>query len=366
MKSIGLSYMAYWGDQFEDIASGDVFFLPDLILGLDKAGYKVYALQEDLDKQQPRFENFLVEDRTKAYNLINFTKELPDLDIVVVEWRWKMDGRNWNGEDGRDSVPMDDYYRQMEILEYYHNHTNTQVFIIDSDHKLSEDDERKWFKARILTFAQFPKEIIKKRQYVYWPFDSKRLTDREKYVHAPFSYRQENTYCTDPNFILSYIGNNYERDNEFNYWIGGIEHLLNSRIHLYGNWAKYPNKLLTLQESHSSIVFHPKITKADMTYIYSRSLAVPLLAKDDYNTYGHMTHRLEEVMYSGSLPIGFAHFKGIEKFVIPELIAKDDTHFFGILEKLAGQTYEERLELWKKQINHFQYGPDDFIKVLES
>lgn len=364
MKKIGFSYMAYWGDQFEDIASGNNFFLADFISGLFQSGYKVYSLQKDLDNGEPVFKNFLAHDRKATYEKLIFTDGFPELDILLIEWRWKMPGRNWM-EDG-SKPPMDDFLRQQALLEHYHN-TDTKIFIMDSDHQMTREDEERWSKATILTFAEYPKEITRPRKQVYWPFNHGRLLQREHMVHKPWSPLEENVSTVDPNFILSYIGNRYDRDEQFDFWLGDLsEWLPEKTIHIYGNWTKYPDKFTQISTKYPDIMFHTKVTKSEMEYIYSKSIAVPLLAKDDYNMHGHMTHRLLETMYCGSIPIGFATFSGIEKYLIDELIVSTKEELKELIKKLLTQTKQERIDLWKKQVNHFEYYPKDFIKVLES
>lgn len=353
--------MSWWGDQHEDVVTNDALFLTDLILELYRREYQICSLQDDRDNGHPQFNSFMNEDRKKAYMLQDFVKDFPPLDILWVQWRWKMEGRN-SGEGKH----MNDYDRQTEILTHYHDNTNTKIFIQDSDQHLTKEDEERWNKARILTLATKPIKLSKDRISIFWPFDSRRLELRKKLVHAPWSETIENNYCLDPNFLISYIGNDYERQGSFERWIFQMSTLLAiGKVHVYGNWLKYPQKALENVQKYFPVNFHPKVNNTQMEYIYSRSLCVPLLAKDIYNKTGHMTFRGIEAMYCGSLPIGPAEFTDIGKYIIPELIVVDQFDFYSLIRRLQRQTLEQRIEMWEKQIKHFSYGPKEFVDVLE-
>jgi len=368
MKNFGFSFVSYWGDQIEDIPCQHTIFLPDLVLALDKLGYKVYSMQEDLDKGKPRFQNYKVEERQKTYNMIEFTDTFPELDILLIEWRWKIPGRNWY-RDGIDTSglfpPMMDYIRQTQLLDHYTN-TNTKVFILDTDYKLTKEDEEKYPTAILLDLATNSKQLSRPRHGVFWPFNMDQLKEREYLVHAPYSFDQDNTYSLDPTYFLSYIGNDYERDAQFEKYIHQIAKKLPfGMVHVYGNWIKYPKKAQENWKKYFPIVFHPKVTKAHMEYIYSRSYCVPLLAKDDYAKHGQIAYRYLESMYNGTIPVGFKEFCGIEKYLIPELIVGTTDEFMVLIEKLDQQTHQERINLWKKQVNHFHYNAEEFVHELE-
>lgn len=359
-KSFGFSFVSYWGDQVEDIPCQHTIFLPDLIFALDRLGYKIYSMQEDLDSGNPRFQNYKVEERTQAYNMLEFTDKFPDLDILLIEWRWKIPGRNWG-----DGAIMNDYYRQIALLDYY-TKTKTKVFILDTDYKLEKEDEEKYPTAILLDLATKPKYITRKRYGVFWPFDMDQLQDREYLVHEPFSFEHNNTYSLDPNHLISYIGNDYERDRQFNKYIYEVAKILPpGKVHVYGNWLKYPEKAAENMSKYYPIVFHPKVTKAHMEYIYSRSYCVPLLAKDDYATHGQIAYRYLESMYNGTLPVGFREFNKVYQYLIPELIVNNTKDFALLVEYLVNQTKEQRLNLWRKQINHFKYSAEVFVHELE-
>lgn len=365
MKTIGLSYVSYWGDQVEDVACGHTIFLPDLIFALKESGYeKIYAMQDDLDDGEPEFKNYRVTDRLDAYNMQEFTKELPELDMLLVEWRWKMPGRNWfeNGE----APEMNDYLRQHQILSHYHNNTDTKIIIWDTDHKLTKEDEEEWHRAEIIECSFRPKHLTRTRTSVFWPVDIQDYLLRDNTVHAPLSTTDKNTYPLDPNFIVSYIGNDYDRDEQLDKYIGGLCKLLPSgTIQLYGNWLKYPSKIMGYTKRFSGAQIHPKVTKAEMEYIYSRTTMVPLLSKDSYSKHGMVAYRVLETMYNGSIPVGVTEFADIEKLVLPELVVSSAEEMYQLAITLSRQTYEQRLDLWKRQVNHFKYSAKDFVDELE-
>lgn len=364
MKTIGLSYFSYWGDQAKDPVCNDVIFHVDLVLELARRGYRVLSLQPDIDKGNPVFGDFLGDSRKEAWKINEFTPGTPQLDILFVQWRWKIPGRNWM-EDG-SKPPMMDYLRQEEILNYYHDKTDTKIFILDTDFKLTEEDERRYFKATILDISNKSKKLWSDRKSVFWPFNTKRILERKHLVRFPLQSEGENAYSLDPSNLISYIGNDYERENQFAKYIYEISKTLPPwTVHVYGNWLKYPAKAATNLKKYEGVVFHPKVTRDNFEYIYSRTLCVPLLSKDDYAEHGQMAYRILEVMYNGSIPVGLKEFYGIEKYVIPELIVGSIKEFEFLIEKLITQTPEERLALWEKQAKHFSYSAEEFVNVLE-
>ncbi len=370
-KKFGISCRTYWGDQMEDVASGDALYYTDLIMHLVDCKYLVYWMQEDLDKRYPVFKGMKAAERKEAYSRLYLSTASPlwpDLDYLLIQWRWKMPGRNWYASGSMEAPPNNDYLRQIEMLTHY-SREDTKIFILDADYKLTEEDEQMWPDATILEVSKTPKFLTRKRKSIMWPFYFEHLADMKKSVHDPFNEKEVNTYSLDPNFLVSYIGNDYERDNQFRKYMSDVANLFakdgrSGVIHAYGNWLKYPDKIKRNKKEYSNVVFHPKVARDAMEYIYSRTLCVPLLAKDEYALHGMMACRIYEAMYNGSIPIGFSEFNNISDYVIDELIVGTSTEFYNLIKRLEQQTPKQRTDLWMKQIKHINYGPKEFLNDI--
>ena len=347
-RKIGLSFWAYLGDNVIDSPSGANFYLPSVVSVLQDRDYEIYSLQQNRDgmlSEPIKFENFLADERRKTYEALNFVEgsDFPDLDILYVEWRWPIQGRNTFNDIG---VPgfTPDLLRQTAILDYYLNKKNTKIVIWDQDYKLSEIDEEKFLNAdsanvKIVETSVFPK---------------KRLIDRYR-IQVPFDF--DTIYEYGINFgrdKILYVGNNYERERMIDEYMLPISEKYPGKVQFYGNWRKYPEEFERISNKWPNIVYNDRITKADFLRVYQDSLCVPLLAKDDYLKHGHMTARLLESLYFGSLPIGFREFNGIEFYLTDELIVNSAEDFIYKYEELMRYNYSERIKLYNAQIDRLK------------
>jgi len=355
-KSVGLSFWSYLGDNVPDSPSGANFYLPHLIFELHKRGYKIYALQEDRDGklgEELIFKNFLARDRKEAYELLNFVEKdnFPELDILYVEWRWPIPGRN-TLKDIKTQGYTPDLQRQNEILEYYHNKNETKIMIWDQDHKVTSDDEKKYIRANFVETSTTPRYITKKRQRIHVPFDMRKIMD----------YGLSERYSD----VVLYVGNNYEREEMIDKYIKPLSNEYSNKVKFYGNWKKYPDEFDRISKKWPNISYNDRIAKDRFLEVYGDSICSPLLAKKSYLEYGHMTARILETLYFGSLPIGFREFNGIEFYLIPELIVDSPEDFIKKYNNLLSMSKLSKFNLYKKQIEKLEFmDVKYFVDLLE-
>lgn len=204
---IGYSYWGICAD-FEsqasihtDTADGSRFNRHVLVQALLSRGHTVVALQL---RQEPPFSG------------LTYSDAFPDLDLLFLEWRWPTYKNS--GELKRDS----DLDRQQLLLSAYHG--CIPIIALDNDFKLTADDEAVWPKLIIAEPALRPRELTRKRH---------RL--------MPWTNWKELLPTREPLPVYGYIGNNYERIEEFeSYYFKPAKELRRHGIQtsMLGNWLQ--------------------------------------------------------------------------------------------------------------------------------
>ena len=112
-----------------------------------------------------------------------------------------------NQLDKMDPEYTPDLDFQTKLLEKYKDH-NLKLIIFDLDHKITLEDEQKiidmgYKDVTILETALFPKKTLIPRKSVFIPFDFEEMN-------------QFPTLIPNKNKHLVFVGNNYEKDEDFN------------------------------------------------------------------------------------------------------------------------------------------------------
>jgi hypothetical protein len=374
-KIVGYSFWNYLSDIEPDSPGGGNFYIPDLILEMKKRDWKVIPLQENRDKlladqrkcDIPFGDNFIPEVRKECYDYLFETKkdgsvgfvdikgifcEFPKLDLLILEWRWPIAGRNTQEDKGKTGFTPD-LLRQMAILDHYHNNTDTTCVILDLDHKLTIDDEKKYYKCHILETSVNPLEQYTLRERAFLPFDVSRI-------------RKNRIYLKDPNNVITYIGNNYERSEIIDEYIKPISKEFPGGVRFVGNWTKYPEIFADIKKRWPNIVYEPRVVKEDFIYKYGPSLSCPLLAKQAYYDRGFVTPRILESLLYGCLPVGFTCHRGIEYFLPKELIVSTPEEYIKLIKKLKKMTIYEYKQLINKTFPFLDiYSPKVYVDKLE-
>lgn len=324
---------SFWGYQCDTkVKGGREVSTPDgnatyswsIIWEAKRRGWPVYLMQEDRDSEltggwmtsgeiERHFSSFSCEKRAKAYAHPSrcagvHYDSLPDIDALLVEWRWPIPGRNC-GIDKTEPSYQPDLDRQTELLNYYYN-KGTAIILWDLDHKLTAEDERRWSPDAIFETSVSPRELTMRRTRVEAPF----------VVNDLAQHRMRD--LGESSALLTYVGSRYERDDVIDEYVRPVSDLHPGRVEFYGNWTD-KGHIDFVRAMWPNISFKDRICVRGFLDAYSRSAACPLLAKRSYLESGFMTPRIWECMLFGSLPIGLAEFNGIDQYLPDELIASD-------------------------------------------
>ena len=310
---------------------GNAFYSWSIIFALLNAGHKVYRMLPDRDREITAtkginaFKSFAREKRQFAYHgLIN---EWPDdLDVLLMEWRFPIPGRNCNMAISDPSY-QPDLAIQYAMLAKYVN-TKTKIIIFDLDYKITEEDEKSINPYCILETSNKPKDTYAKRIAIDIPFDFEEINTFG--VRVADSVKQ-----------LVYVGNRYERDRLIEKYLVPLTKISQHRnqaatytsplnVHLYGNWLESGRDS---QIRWPNFIYHDRISMKDFRAAYGNSCATILLAKDEYLKSGFMTARILESIFFGTIPIGISEFYKIEKYLPEQLIISEPEEIIDIVNK---------------------------------
>jgi len=366
---IGYSFWGYLGDYKYD-AQGDAASTPDgnatyswsIICAAMKAGHKVYPMQNDRDapgfakhglglfssfSQWKRYAAYkhLRENYDSLWNSQYGLPSFPKLDVLLLEWRFPIPGRNVE-VDKTSAAYQPDWDRQQELLQHYLG-TKTKVIIWDLDNKLTLSDELVLSEKG--DFSIFETAVQPETQFV------PRIR-----VEPPFLMEDVLQYSScrvNKNKKIVYIGSRYERDDVIDEWLGSGED-----IHFHGKWDDDAKKCWP------HITFHERCTTKDFGGIYRDAAIVPLLAKRSYMKRGFITPRPIEALLFGSLPVGLAGHLGIENYVLPDFVVNNHEELQNISRDVAkyGCSSENR-QLDREELAHKLSFMDagNFIKRIE-
>ena len=344
---------AYWGfladikldDAGNEISApdGNATYSWSILWEAIKRGHQVFKMHEDRDRpaweryNNGIFKSFSQEKRSEAYTATNdtFGRQLPELDVLLLEWRFPIPGRNCieDHTTGKYILPVDpktrellpgyqpDLLRQTELLEHYKT-KNTKIIVWDLDHKLLRRDEELWNPDAVFETSITPLELKVKRTSVEPPFIISDLL-------------QHTTLPSDPSRKMVYIGSRYERDDVIEEWIRPASERFPGEIEFHGNWLK---TLGEVKKMWPNISYHDRCTVSDFHRIYSTAASCPLLAKRSYLETGFITPRVWEAILFGTVPIGLKSAKGIEKYVY--LYAEDSYELSCFSELLSRKNFQ--------------------------
>lgn len=274
----------------------------------ERRGYKLIPLGPNLDapaatrlgeglfsafsgrKRLLSYERMLIRGWTRLSDV-----KLPDLDLVLIEWRWPIPGRNTPDDRGSPNY-QDDLERQDAVLRHYGDR-GTPIVVWDLDHKVEMPMRTAWqrYGVHVIETAAKPQ----------------RWAHR---VEPPFVITDLLQHDIDqrmPSHHLGYIGSRYERDETIDEWILPITPPGTHRARFWGKWEP----LEEVRKRWSGITFSGRIGVSGFREAYSRIAAVPLLAKRSYYECGFVTPRVWEAVLFGAIPIGLRRHLGIEAYV---------------------------------------------------
>ncbi len=341
---IGYSFWGFLGDHKLDddlkelsTPDGNATYSWALIHEAQRRGHVVYQMQHDRD--QPAIGKYGVDDfaafsqekRMNAWTYMRrpdggrVTSFFPKLDVLLLEWRMPIEGRNCSKlEDGTlvfdTKVHQPDLERQRQLL-YHYAAEGTKIIVWDLDHKLTKEDEEFWsaeIDAIFETSVQ-PRRLTMDRIRVEPPC---LISDLLQFPTLPVDHSRK----------LVYVGSRYERDDVIDEWIKPVSDRFPNQVEFYGNWL---NTIDQCRERWPNVKYHGRITTNGFRDAYGTAVACPLLAKRSYLETGFITPRPWEALLFGTLPIGLGTHRAVNEYVLPGMVASDADDMIDILDQLG-------------------------------
>lgn len=353
---LGYSYWGFLGDYKED-DRGNALSTPDgnatyswsIIHESQRRGWRTYSMQRDRDMipvirhGKNNFSSFSGEKRYSSYVKMQKTDgvDLPPLDVLLLEWRFPIPGRN-TPEVRNDPGYQPDLERQHDLLRHYLG-TKTRVILWDLDHKLTLSDEECLAEYGGVD-AIFETSVCPRVQM--W---------KRTRVEPPVVYEELSQFPTLPaqeSRKLAYIGSRYERDDVIDQYIRPVSERFPGQVEFWGNWLNESNHSEVLR-MWPHIQYCRRITTRDFRSVYGNAVACPLLAKRSYFETGFITPRVWEALMFGCIPIGLTEMKGIEQYVLRAVSSADELG--DMLRCMSSYDPAERHTLRMESINKIAF-----------
>ncbi len=352
MLKIGYLFRGFLGDKkfdsnWNEVSSpdGNATYSWSLEHECNRRNWKLIPLGENLDspgaeKLGPSiFSAFSQQKRLHSFERmlnVGWTKMsdklFPELDAVLIEWRWPIPGRN-TPEDRGNTYYQNDLDRQNEVLRHYTD-LGVPIILWDLDHKIKIEDVEKWPDATIIETSIKPRSLrrSKKRISVEPPFETKDLL-------------QHKINTRMPSYHLGYIGSRYERDETIDKWIKPISPQNTHRVKFWGKWEPEAE----VKERWPGILFADRIGVSGFYDAYSKVAVVPILGKQSYYSSGFITPRPWEAVLFGSIPVGLNEHLGIENYVESIANSPEDLLEYGTRLRSISPV---RREIMREEVAH--------------
>lgn len=312
---IGLSYWGFCHDSWKaanvaDTPDGHHIPRPLLVRELMKRGHEVIALQKQ--RENP---NFVLAGMKRD------SDGFPELDALFLEWRWP----TWKNRGTNPSEP--DLVRQNQLIEEYTIKRKTPTWIYDLDYNISLSDEVRFERAgNVVILDPAFKPADRGDDYFsacprisfpnYASHDREYVDEFRKEFASPIQSYQ-----------YGYVGNNYERDDQFQKYYSKPSEKLRSlgvQTTVYGNWLNRSSERCdpsTTIRKNPYVSFGGRLGWYDSMKNLGKCLATTHIGKDGIYASGHtMTVRYQEAFLCG-IPAfvpreyAFAHVLGSEWIV---------------------------------------------------
>jgi len=267
---IGYSTWGFLGAGVVDTPDGSRSYRRPLIDALIADGHEIVLLQANRD---------LIEAGVDLRNRYAWRSGLPDLDALLLEWRWPLPGRNTTpcGTAGHTC----DLHRQTGLVEHYTLAHGLPTVVWDLDRQLPANDPlRQQPNVTVCEFALLPT-----------PGATTLLCPVPD--HALDAADPEALAAVPRPLPLVYVGNQYDRDEAFAEFFARAAMRVDH--HVAGKWPR--------TEAWPHVNFTGRCAFDQVAQIHGRALATVLLLPERYALVGHMTSRWFEALVAGCLPI---------------------------------------------------------------
>jgi hypothetical protein len=269
---IGISY---WGF-CETLEKCNVAETPDghrygrrmLVDELLKRGHEVYALQQRRE---------IIPYPGVYYAGEKDVSVFPDLDLLFVEWRWPTYKNH--GEHKFES----DLDRQNDLMNFYHG--KIPIIAWDTDLSLTAEDENLWPELLVADPSMEPVFLKRKRtRLTFW-------TDFNEFFKAKDDLVQ-----------YGYIGNNYQREKQFQKYYSECSTKLRKtgiQTTVYGNWLNFsperphPKNVVA---ANPDVAFIPRVGFYDSMKALNNFICTTHISKKNYSKFGNVTVRFFETL----------------------------------------------------------------------
>ncbi|MGW6207028.1 glycosyltransferase family protein [Streptomyces sp. NPDC055089] len=303
---IGYSFWGFLGNGVTDTPDGGRSHRRPFIDALLDRGHDIVFLQADRDRLE-------VDDDLGGTYV--FDDGVPDIDVLFLEWRWAITGRNTTvcGSEGHTC----DLHRQAQLINHYTVRHQTPTVIWDKDRTLrTEIVWRHTAHTRVCEAALAPSPGA---HTLLFPVAEDLLAQANPVALA----------AQPRDLALGYVGNQYDRDEPFDRFFApaavGVEHLV------AGKWTK--------TDRWPHVHFLGRIPFEEAAGVYGRSLATVLMLPERYAAVGQMTQRIFEAVLAGCLPLAPADIRCVNRFVPDDLIVhsgRDVIERLSYLREIAG------------------------------
>ncbi|MEU8617232.1 hypothetical protein [Streptomyces sp. NPDC048623] len=303
---IGYSFWGFLGNGITDTPDGGRSHRRPLIDALVDRGHEIVFLQANRD---------LIEAGDDLGNSYTFHSGSPDIDVLFLEWRWAIEGRNTTpcGTEGHTC----DLHRQAELITRYTVRRKTPTVIWDKDRKLRA--ESVWRRVPQATVCEAALKPTSGAHRLLFPVDDRLLAEADPVGLAK----------RPRDLVLGYLGNQYDRDEHFDRFFAPaaarFDHLVGGKWTRTGRWPH--------------VRFLGRLPFEAVQGVYGRSLATVLMLPERYAAVGQMTQRIFEAVLAGCLPLAPADIAHADRFVPEELIVRSGVEVIerlNHLQRIAG------------------------------
>jgi hypothetical protein len=282
---VGYSMWGFLGAGVVDTPDGSRSYRRAVVEGLVDSSHDVVFLQQDRD----RFE------AGKSIPGFRWDAGLPDLHLLMLEWRWPLPGRNDTpcGSPGHTC----DLHRQAQLLDHYTAEHGLPTLIWDLDRQMRADDPLRGMPN--VTIADFALRQEPDVVTLPCPVPDRLLDAADPAVLAGL----------DRPTALVYVGNQYDRDPAFERYFAPAAAQVPHEV--AGKW--------TAVERWPHVRFTGRVGYLAVEAIHRRSLSTMLLMPDRYASVGAVSSRWFESITAGCLPLVPQEVYSVDVFAPPEL-----------------------------------------------
>jgi hypothetical protein len=298
---------------------------------------------------------------------------VPEVDVVYLEWRWQQ-----HAQLSADRRNEPDWDRQVQLLDEY-TKRGTPIIVFDTDLKITIDDENRW---TTMVIAEPSLNIPKVNHEMYsvscgLGSDGRFRPVRQR-IRLPWATDFKPYYET-PEYSYNYIylGNNYERDDQFWKYYGSPAFRLRRdngiQTIAYGNWIERspsredPAKILS---DCTSVSFPGRLSYNAGMKEMSKSICTALLAKNDYYSRGFITSRIYEGILAGIPSLIPVEHTQIHKMGLGRYVVKNDEDVIRCVRELQGLRKEWRAQIVSEQLEALKsladFSPKFKVDVITS